>query len=324
MKKLIFFLCSVMFFACSSGDDSNDDTESPCGTVNITDVSQNFETLTVSWQSQGDFNYYEIGYGPTSNLNGEINSDTNFNYLFTTTNSSSATDDVSALELNYYAQENQTLSFYIRAQCANGEFTIWQGPYILQIEEICEKPYNLNVFGDELNWDFSSFSVNASYFQVEYGIQGFSIGNDGTRINSNNEYVDGLMMSEGNVYDFYVRAFCENNLGWSDWAGPVSYFAEQDFNLCNPPSNVQYFIEYRTGNTAGVRFEWDYNGENQFEHVLVSNNGNPNNGSISTSDTFGWPVYTGLSTFSEYDFYVRGVCNGGIRTAWVGPLNVNP
>jgi hypothetical protein len=225
--------------------------------------------------------------------------------------------------LNSLAQNNQTISFYIRAQCVNGQFTNWEGPFVLQLDEFCEKPYDLNVFGDELNWEFNSFATSASYFQVEYGLQGFQIGT-GTQINTNDEYVNGLAMEQGNVYDFYVRAYCENNIGWSDWAGPASYFAQQDFNLCNPPSNVQYFIEYITGNSAGVRFEWDYNGETQFEHVLVANNGNPNSGTISTSDTFGWPVYTGLSTFLDYDFYVRGVCYDGTRTTWGGPLDVNP
>ncbi|MBR9847073.1 MAG: hypothetical protein GYB35_13645 [Algicola sp.] len=323
MKKIFLLLVSVVLLGCSSDSDSNDNPETACGTATITNVSQNFETLTVSWQSQGNFNYFEIGYDASGNLNGQVNSNTTFNYSFTSTNNSIATEVLDAESINFFVQENETFSFYIRAQCVNGQFTDWQGPFVLQLNEVCSKPENLNVFGDELDWEFNSFSINASYFQVEYGLQGFSTGT-GTQITTNDEYVVGLAMEQGNIYDFYVRAFCENNVGWSDWAGPVSYFADQDYNLCNPPSNVQYFIEYITGSSAGVRFEWDYNGETQFEHVLVSNNGNPDNGTISSSDTFGWPVYTGLSTFADYDFYVRGVCNDGTRTVWVGPLNVNP
>ncbi|MEY8848239.1 hypothetical protein AB9K26_05460 [Psychroserpens sp. XS_ASV72] len=332
MKKLTLFLISIVLFGCSSSSDSEEEEpQGQCGTVTITNVTQNFETLTISWQSQGNFNYFEIGYDATSNISGPINnnnSNTNsslpFSNLLTTSNSSSASDEANAEELNFYAQQNETFSFYIRAQCANGQFTNWNGPFILQLDEFCEKPYDLNIFADQLSWSFNGFAItNASYFQVEYGLQGFQLGN-GSQSISNDMFVDGFAMEQGNAYDFYVRAFCENNLGWGDWAGPISYFAEQDFNLCNPPSNLQYFVEFISGSSAGVRFEWDYNGETEFEHVLVSNNADPSTGNISTSDTFGWPVYTGLSTFADYDFYVRGVCNDGTRTAWAGPLDVNP
>lgn len=324
MKKITLLLASIFILGCSSDSDSNgDNPDGPCGTVTITNVTQDIETFTISWQSQGSFNYFEIGYDVTGNVGGPIDNNTSFSYSFTSTNTSSDTDVLDAETINFFVQDNETISFYIRAQCANGELTNWQGPFVLDVDSVCIKPENLNVFGDELTWDFSSFTVSPSYFQVEYGLQGFTIGT-GTQITTNDEYVEGLVMEQGNVYDFYVRTFCTNNLGFSEWAGPVSYFAEQDFNLCNPPSNVQYFIEYISGSSAGVRFEWDYNGESEFEHVLVGDSADPNSGTISTSDTFGWPVYTGLSTFVDYDFYVRGVCFDGTRTPWVGPLDVNP
>lgn len=321
MKKLTYFLILTVLFGCSS---DSGDSSSSCGTASITNVSQEFETLTISWQSQGDFNYFEIGFDPTSSLN-QGSSSLSFNNSFTTTNSSMLVEEVSGQQLNFYVQENETLSFYIRGQCTNGSLTNWEGPYVLQLDEFCEKPHDLSVFNAELSWDFNNYNVDASYYQVEYGLQGFVPGtNAGAQFTTNNQYLEGLAMVEGDTYDFYVRAFCQNNLGWSDWSSPISYYAEQDYNLCNPPSNLQYFIEYISGNSAGVRFEWDYNGESEFEYVLVSAGADVNSGTINTIDTFGWPVYTGLSVFSGYDFYVRGVCFDGSRTLWAGPLYVNP
>lgn len=322
-SKLLFLFVLVTIFSCSSDSDESNDPNpetQECGTVSLNSVVQNGNTINFDFQSSGTFNYFEVGYENTSNLS---NQDPNseffyFNNNFITTNSSS--DSFVDESLYYYAENDSSLSFYIRAQCQNGDLTSWFGPIILSLDTFCQEPYSLNVYEDNLNWSYSSNDTNASYFQVEYGLQGFAQGT-GTVETTNYSSLNDIPMSQGSTYDFYVRAYCDNNLGFSNWVGPISTYASQDYNLCNLPSNVMHSVEYISGDTAGVKFEWDFNGEDLFECTVVIANGDPNSATITTIDGSGWPVYTGVSIYLNYDFYVRAVCSDGSRTEWLGPYS---
>ncbi|MFD2543635.1 hypothetical protein ACFSSB_14980 [Lacinutrix gracilariae] len=319
MKKLLLLLSCVSLVLQGCSSDSNGDDSSTCGTVSLTSVSQNGNTLNFNYQSQNAFNYYEIGYDQTTSVAGQGN-DLFFNYSFTTTNASNASIDDE--NLSFYAENNQTLSFYIRAQCTNGDLTDWQGPIVLSIDDFCEKPYDFSVQNGTAYWSTYYNQTNASYFQLQYGNQGFQIGN-GEVITTNDESTSDAALVSGNTYDFYVRSFCTNNLGFSNWEGPVTYYAENDQNLCNAPSNITTEVERNGfGEAIGAVFRWDYNGETNFEHVVVLNNYSPDSGTIYTSDTGGWPLYT-LTQNTNYDFYIRSVCLDGARTEWVGPIDIN-
>ncbi|MCT4630826.1 hypothetical protein [Winogradskyella sp.] len=319
MRNFLLAVSAFLFLVgCSSDSDGG---SGECGTITLTNVVQQGNQLVFNYQTQNTFNYYEIGYDVTTNLTGVSNDQLYFNYGFTTTDVSSTTREEDFLA--FFAEENQTLSFYIRAQCSNGELTKWNGPIVLQIEEYCESPTDLNAFGSGVSWNFDG-NNNASYYQVEYGLHGFNLG-EGSQITTSDTSTHDAVMAQGNTYDFYVRAFCENGLGFGNWSGPVSVFADQDYNLCTPPSNVVHEIEYNFfGDPVGVVFRWDFNGESMFEHVLVSDGFDPNNTtSVNTSDGSGWPVYgQGLFQNTPYDFYIRAVCVDGSRTEWVGPKNI--
>ncbi|MBU2940995.1 hypothetical protein KO494_15700 [Lacinutrix sp. C3R15] len=319
MKKGLLLLSCIFLLLQGCSSESENDDSSACGTVNLISVTQNGNTLNFNYQSQNAFNYYEIGYDQTASVANQGNN-LFFNYSFTTTNASNASIDDE--NLSFFAENNQTLSFYIRAQCTNGDLTDWQGPIVLNVDEFCEKPYDFDVQNGTAFWETYNNQTNASYFQVQYGSQGFQIGN-GEVITTNDESTSDAALASGNTYDFYVRSFCTNNLGFSNWEGPVTYYAEYDQNLCNPPSNVTTEVERNaSGQAIGAVFRWDYNGESNFEHVVVLNNSTPDSGTIYTSDTGGWPLYN-LSQNTDFDFYIRAVCTDGTRTEWVGPKDIN-
>lgn len=319
MKKGLLCICVfVLFLGCSKDSEETEE----CGVVSLTNVTQNGSTLIFDYQSQDTFNYYEIGYDQSTSVSQVNNNDLYFNYRFTTTDvgSTSIIDD----DLYGFAEYNTTLSFYIRAQCSNGELTSWEGPIVLQVEDYCEQPSNIGVSGSTVYWSYDSNQTTASYYQVEYGEQGFDLGS-GTQITTNTTNTSETVMVEGNTYEFYVRAYCEDNLGYSGWSGPISAYADQDYNVCSAPSNVLHQIEYNFfGDPVGVVFQWDSNGESSFEHVLISDGYNPDDSnSVNTSDGSGWPLYNqGLTQNTPYDFYIRAVCLDGSRTEWVGPKNV--
>lgn len=315
MKKIAFFLVSIVLFGCSNDSDSNSDAEVACGSVSLLSVVQDFDNFAISWESQGSFDYFEIAHTLTSSIGNGIPS--NFNESFTTTNESFYLLTMNSEWVNSIAQDNETLSFFIKGKCVNGQSTNWEGPFVINVEEFCEKPFDLNFHEvyNEFQWDYDDWDSSPSYYQVEYGLQNFELGS-GTQFTTNNKYVSDVSMAGGSFYDFYVRAYCDNSLGWSDWS-EYNFYAEHNYNLCTQPSNLEYYVEYISGGLAGVRFEWDYNGETQFEYVL-------NEGAVHTIDNAsGWPVFTGLSTSITHTFYVRAVCSDGTRTFWAGPLEVD-
>lgn len=67
---------------------------------------------------------------------------------------------------------------------------------------------------------------NESYYEVQYGLQGFTLGDGTMAIVNDNSYCDGTY-ELGKIYDYYVRVYCKNNLGYSEWFGPVSRYIDQ-------------------------------------------------------------------------------------------------
>lgn len=79
-------------------------------------------------------------------------------------------------------------------------------------------------YDDDLNnacFSWGTNGSNISYYEVQYGEKNFTLG-DGVKVIMNDVgYCDGTY-EENKIYDFYVRIYCKNNLGYSEWFGPVS------------------------------------------------------------------------------------------------------
>ncbi|MNK02197.1 hypothetical protein D3C87_200170 [compost metagenome] len=190
----------------------------------------------------------------------------------------------------------------------------------------CGTPKNVSVFtiGPEvtLRWEIPNGS-SPSYYQYEYGPTGFAHGS-GTVGSTSATFTNNVSMAAGNAYQFYVRGYCDATGGFSDWAGPFSYFTNTNHNMCLVPSNVQFTIETNAfSEPVGAHMTWSHNGETNFECVMVGNNATPESGNIQSFSVLdGTPMYM-LTQNTEYDFYVRAVCLDGNKTSWVGPKNVN-
>lgn len=68
------------------------------------------------------------------------------------------------------------------------------------------------------------FGPSRDFYQVEYSLNGFTLGN-GTMLNSNENSINISGLSADTAYDFYVRGNCGGS-SFSDWTGPHSFVTD--------------------------------------------------------------------------------------------------
>lgn len=312
MKTLLLklLLIAFLFNACSSSDSVTEVVpENPCASVSDLSVIQQGGSLTFTITSTSTPTYYEISYLPAGSEN---NPQYGTKKTLTTLSETNSLYDLGISPGNVYL-------FYARAVCSDDSRSAWTAPKSVTINAFCPDPYDLGIgyynFGVGFDWS-SEYSPSAAHYQVQYGIQGFTLGN-GTVVTTNSTYYDAMPMSANTTYDFYVRSFCSTSLGWSSWVGPYSYFSATNQNLCSVPTNLSYNIESYFTTTTAVNFHWAYNGEINFEYKVVRS------GSIvvtSTIGTSGTPTVI-LPKNATYQVFVRAICSSGTPTAWSTPLS---
>jgi len=308
MKKLLLCISILACVLSSCGGDS--DTEAvvinpaACSApVSDFTVQQNADRLTFNITSQPGALYYEAALCPTGMCSGP---GTIFP-LDVETNSISLTG----------FPLTGDLVVYVRSVCQDNNPSAWSGPKVVVVDEYCGVPQNLKFIGNSFYWDYDMFMPQTSNYQVQYGPEGFNLGS-GTTVTVNGTSYHEASMSAGQSYDFYVRAFCVNGLGYGNWAGPYTYFSEENQNMCLAPINVLYTIQNTSSpNYKSVTFTWNGNGEDTFECSLVKNDQAPEEGDIFTTQNSSGIVYYSLEALIEYDFYIRTVCSNGNRTAWL-------
>ena len=162
----------------------------------------------------------------------------------------------------------------------------------------------------------------ASLYEIQYGLQNFTLGT-GTKSQVNSTFYNGMIMAANTTYDFYVRSFCSNSIGWSAWSGPYTYLSVNNQNLCATPFNLSYTIETIGSLSTFFALNWNPNGETNFELTVVGNNQAPTTGIISQFQYSGAsiPVFSKPKN-NTYDFYVRAVCADGTKTSWAGPKKI--
>lgn len=288
--------------------------EESIATITSFSVTQSTDNLTFSFASSSqNIIYYEIDYySPNGGSQGN----------FATNESSTVTKTIAELSL----QTGVLYVFTIRAIINNpNNSNVISGadPVSLNIGDFCGTPTSLSfVPASGFNWSNNN-STSTSYYEISYGITG-TLAIDGEKITTNNTSNNEMVLEQGEVYDFYVRSYCNNTLGWSNWEGPLTEYTSQSLNVCIPPSNLAFTVVRNSLSQAvGARCTWDDNGGNSnYEVNMVGNGSSATAGNIETSSSL-QITYSPMTQNTEYDFYVRTICSDGTPTSWVGPLNVN-
>jgi hypothetical protein len=283
-------------------------------TITSFSVTQSADELIFTFTSSSqDIIYYEIDYySPNTNDRGD----------FATNESSTVTKTIAELSL----RTGELYIFNIRAitnHTNNGNVISGADPVSLNIGDFCGAPTSLSFApASGFNW-YNNNSISTSYYEISYGITG-TLAADGEKITTNNTSNKEMVLEQGQVYDFYVRSYCNNALGWSNWEGPLTEYISQSLNVCIPPANLAFTVVRNSLSQAvGARCTWDDNGGNSnYEVNMVGNGSSATAGNIETA-TSQQITYSPMTQNTEYDFYVRSICSDGTPTSWVGPLNVN-
>ena len=220
MKRLIFPLLvaiATCFTACQK-----------CGTVDSFEMAQEGHLLKISWTgSDADgLNGIEISYGDADSdhkpKQGQF-------------------INLPADGLQYINWNDEGISlgnrynFYLRAACNGDKYSRWEGPVSVTIADYCPVPSDIRFTGIPgeitVRWDPNTWPVENSFYKLELTEQGSNDWLDAQGFNRNNPDCRDMVMREGVVYRFRVRAWCDALQDWSAWSDEKVYLCEADQNV---------------------------------------------------------------------------------------------
>ncbi len=112
--------------------------------------------------------------------------------------------------------ESRNYSVYVRSVCSTTDISLWTGPTNFRTLDICDRPINVQV--NCLDASSGTFTWVAGSNELSWEVAvGPATGPEptsGTVVTEPSYYVQGL--TPGN-YTFYVRAVCQNAVGYSPW-----------------------------------------------------------------------------------------------------------
>ncbi|MBF6609365.1 MAG: hypothetical protein ITG00_11645, partial [Flavobacterium sp.] len=289
MKKIILSIISLslLVIGCNS-DDGNDGNS--CAQLTSLNIVQNAGVININLTTSTGAMHYELSVAHASGSSESGPEQGNIIILDDLSN----TIESSSIMPDGYG--DNTFVFYARAVCSDNGKSDWIGPKSVTILDYCAQPNSLNMSYDGLYWN--SPTAEASYWQVQYGPEGFNLGS-GTVKTTSDPFLGGIPMSANTTYDFYVRSNC-GATGFSSWTGPYSHYSATAVNMCLAPINLSYTISYMSGSNYGIETSYNGNGESLFEYALMNGTQAPGPGDINTIGPAYTPAFTGLSTYSSY------------------------
>ncbi|MBO2525409.1 MAG: hypothetical protein CW341_06910 [Bacteroidetes bacterium] len=168
----------------------------------------------------------------------------------------------------------------------------------------------------DLAWEADEAAAN---FQVQYGEQGFTVG-EGTTVDvTDTTAVTISELSYETAYDFYVRVVCEGDNG--AWAGPVSATTAP---ACSDPMNLSF--DFTAAQLHWNNGEWGtpaqynvrYKAENDAEYNYTS---------VIPVDMPGYTPFatiSGLASNTTYEMGVQSVCGENMESNWVTIMVTTP
>ncbi len=262
---------------------------------------------SVSWTAGGLETMWDVEYGLSGFVLGSGTMDNNI---------TSIPDNITGLnELTCY-------HYYVRAVCdlntTDGVDTtsLWVGPQEFCTVSTCPEPTALSASAtnpNEIDVTWTAGGVETDWV-VEYGPSGFTPGT-GTTMATTTIPTTVTGLTSDMAYDFYVYAVCQAGVDSSFTVGPTT---ATTVTTCPTVSGLNVSNLTTTsadlGWTAGgVETEWNV------EYGMAGFM--PGSGTTVNVTTTPMTSVSGLTSGTNYDFYVQAICGAGDSAQWVGPFN---
>ncbi len=188
-----------------------------CATpINFQNTGLEGDEASFEWNAVGDDANWEIEYGEVGFVRGN-------GTIITTSVESVRIENL--LPITSY-------DVYIKTICDLGGFSEVLGPFRFTTTELCASPFNVsfsNITNETAIATWENLNTGISNWQVEYGLNGFSLGS-GTM----QEVIEAQVLIEAlnsnTDYQFYIRSNCEaEGDGFSNWVGPINFKTTPDY-----------------------------------------------------------------------------------------------
>lgn len=226
--------------------------------------------------------------------------------------------------------------YYVRADCGDGTFSAWAGPYLFntmvcEVEDQCTLTFiltsqwggfddntmnvsqngvTLAVLGPDFTWEDGTGPVEVDV-QVCNGMPVDLFWNAGGWSNQ-------VGVAIRNSFDqiIYEKAIGEGTAGTLLYSETVNC----DTPMCLPPTSLA--VSNETMNTVDLSWlgtetgEWDY-------YIVEAGGDAPTDATVGVSTTENPVTAGGLVAATNYEYYVRYVCSDTENSAWAGPFAFN-
>ncbi len=315
---ILIGLSSLAGCSRSNGDDEkeNEDQVNKCQNVNGLQVIQNGEYLNFTINSNESASY-EIGFNQTGN---------GFPSYGFVVNEKTFSRSINNVDGNGQMLSNgMSYSFFVRKICSADSKSDWGFEKAISISNnFCKVPTELkveNYLYNRIQWKIDTYTngQTPAYYQLQYGEQGFTLGNGTVVETAQNTY--NAPFVAGKKYDIYVRSYCNGTSGWGEWTKPITFLATVTTG-CVAPTFANYTNESTSGSYFRTTINWDNDGTSQYQVSLSTSSGTPTNSTLYDISAPNSVVYTNLSKGVNYYFYVRKKCGANSFTSFYGPYLV--
>ncbi|PZD79561.1 fibronectin type III domain-containing protein [Mesonia sp. K7] len=117
-------------------------------------------------------------------------------------------------------------------------------------------------------------------------------------------------------YDFYVQTNCDTG-NMSDWSAVLDFMTAMP--PCDDPTALN--VDTATGTSLAISWTASTTETDGYEWILMADGDDPatdtpvDTGSVATGTTM--VTISGLTNFTDYDFYLQANCGGGSMSNWV-------
>ncbi|WP_156907048.1 hypothetical protein [Epilithonimonas caeni] len=307
--------CLLLTASCSRSDDEKDEsTTSSCKNVNGLKVIQSGEYLNFTIDSN-ESGPYEIGVNQTGN---------GVPYSGFVVNEKTYSQSINNISNGQILTPGTSYSFFVRKICSSESKSDWGFEKSITISNnFCKKPYEVKVedFYNRIQWKINNYEngQSPSYYQIQYGEQGFSLGT-GTVIDTSQDYYNAPFVA-GKKYDIYVRSYCAGTAGWGEWTKPVTFLASIT-TACVAPTYANYTTTSVNSSYYHATINWENDGVSQYQISLSVNSGLPTSATLYEISAPNAATYTNLVKGTTYYFYARKKCTSNTYSNYYGPYIV--